>query len=57
MHHYALHTVKARNESSACVTVVMYESVTVSAVRSLALDASSGINLCPAYYRFENEIK
>ena len=43
VHHYAILTTKVRNESSACGSVVMHESVTVSAVRSLAVDGSPSI--------------
>ena len=40
VHHSAVLTAKAQNESSACGSVVTYESTTVSAVRSLAMDGS-----------------
>ena len=39
----AILTAKALNESSACGSVVTYESATMSAVRSLVLDGSPGI--------------
>ena len=41
-HRYAILIAKARNEFSACGSVVMYESATVRAVRSLYLNGSSG---------------
>ena len=44
VHHYAVTTAKARNESPACRSVITYESATVSAVMSLALDGSPGIS-------------
>ena len=42
-------TAKAWNESSECGSVVTCESTTVSAVRNLVLDCSSGICLMKVY--------
>ena len=43
VHYYVFLTAKARNESSACGSVIAYESTTVNTVMSLILDVSHDI--------------